>query len=368
MYADDDEQTEALRAVDSTLTVYRPVGKDAMLNGGFGCFRMRDRVTDRGRLWFMSASSNAVAHEGIPIGVPDSIRDELIDAVANDGAAFGGLVGRLRFVPELLDSVYHGYRDVPRLYLQVEEFRPIHRRGRREPVASGGVAFTYRTSLPDGLSFREQGVAYVPFRPGADGNLDRRVRWLEVYVEQFGGTVITDFDEHRSRFRNATFSLAKVADGRINETAATEALDGVVRTEIRPDGTVVNLFVEQLMIDQARLNVHRARIGRIVMGDNFSNIGAGATIINRSVVTNALNRWAGDDGEMASALRAITKHVEASGDSAAAENLEAFLEEAGRDQPRKARLKSFWDGLVAVLPSVAQLGTAAEKAIQLFVS
>jgi hypothetical protein len=207
-------------------------------------------------------------------------------------------------------------------------------------------------------------AAYVPFRPGAGGDLKRRLGWLETYVDRHGGTVITDFDEHRSRFRNAPFSLDKVANGGIDGSEVLDALAGE-NWRFRSGGRSLTFVVDKLVLEQSQLSIERARISKIVTGDSFSNIGAGAIIINRSIVRNALNRFAGPDAGTAAALRTITDHVARSGDPDAAENLEGFLEEVAREQPRKARLKTFWDGLVAVLPSVAQLGTATEKAFEL---
>ncbi|MFC7100040.1 hypothetical protein ACFQQB_05850 [Nonomuraea rubra] len=126
--------------------------------------------------------------------------------------------------------------------------------------------------------------------------------------------------------------------------------------------------IENLFVQQNQLNVIRARMEQqVVMGDNFSDIGAGATIVNRSLLVNALNRIATRDGEdVAQALRVITEHVAESGDEAARENLDGLMEELDRPEPRKARLKTFWNGLVDAAPGVAQLGEAASKIMGLF--
>ena len=360
-YPATNELVSALRTVDSSLAVYNTYGKSTMLAGGYGCVRLRDKVTDQGRLWFMSASSSLVAHEGVPVGLPEHIRDQIIDEISERGVVVGDLHGRLLFVPELLNPLYSDYREVPQLYLLVERFQPTP--GRREgskPVASAAVTFA-RDPGSDHHRFT-CAAAYVPFRPGADGDFDRRRDWLAIYVDHHNGRVITDFDEHRSHFPHAAFSLEKISQGRLDMDEITRALLPDRSRRYRSGEIEVN--IQQLIVSQSHLTFERTKIGQ-VMGDSFSNIGAGAVIINRSLLTNAMNRVAGTDGDTAAALQAIAQHVQRSGNQDAGENLDGLLEEMDRPEPRKSRLKTFWDGLVAVLPSVVQLGAASEKMIEL---
>jgi hypothetical protein len=92
----------------------------------------------------------------------------------------------------------------------------------------------------------------------------------------------------------------------------------------------------------------------------------GVTIVNRSLLTNALNRviLAGDE-EGAASLKVVAEHVQKSGNTTAVENFEGLLEEFERTEPRQSRMSAFWDGLVKVLPSVTQLGEATEQVVKL---
>ena len=361
-YPESNELVRALRTVDSDLSVYNVRGKTAMLEGGYGCIRLRDKVTDQGRLWFMAASSSAVAHEGVPVGLPEHIRDQVIEEIHENGCVRGNLDGRLLYVPELLNPLYCDYRDVPQLYLLVDRFERIPAAaGDPAPAASAAVTFAQRSAAEPGQVTCS--VAYVPFRPGRAGDLDRRRRWLEIYVEHHDGRVITDFDEHRSQFPHAPFSLEKISQGRLAADEILAALRPVGSRRPSPDA--VRLNVERLIVNQSQLHFHQpSKIGQ-VMGDSFANIGAGAVVINRSLLTNAMNRVAGTDGATAAALREIAEHVQQSGNADAGDNLEGLMEELERAEPRRSRLKTFWDGLVAVLPGVVQLGAASEKMIEL---
>lgn len=95
-----------------------------------------------------------------------------------------------------------------------------------------------------------------------------------------------------------------------------------------------------------------------IMGDVFKNIGAGATIVNRSNLVNAMNATKDTVGpDVSEALRQLAEFIERSGDSDAAENFNAFTEELQQPNPRKSLLKSFWNGMLAALPTIADLAT-----------
>ncbi|MEV0821177.1 hypothetical protein [Nonomuraea rubra] len=342
--------------------VYTLDGKTRMLRGGYGCIRLRDRLTEDGRLWFMSASSSLVAHEGVPVGLTESAYDQVIEDIAVYGAVRAHLAGRVMFLPDAFTPLYSDYRRVPPLYVRVDRVEPLPMRWdtmSRKPLASAAVIFRSQTGSESLFEYDRYAAAYIDFVPGERGTLTKRIPWLVRYVETLHeGRIITDFDEYMPRFTDAVFSLEKISQGRLRPEEVANVFEG--------GGRRVN--IENLFVQQNQLNVIRARMEQqVVMGDNFSDIGAGATIVNRSLLVNALNRVATRDGEdVAQALRVITEHVAESGDEAARENLDGLMEELDRPEPRKARLKTFWNGLVDAAPGVAQLGEAASKIMGLF--
>jgi uncharacterized phage infection (PIP) family protein YhgE len=87
------------------------------------------------------------------------------------------------------------------------------------------------------------------------------------------------------------------------------------------------------------------------MGDNFENISG--TIINRSIVTNSLNKISHQlDDESADLLKKITQEVEKSGNNDAKDNMEEFHREIQKPEPKKSLLKSFWTGVVTAVPAL----------------
>lgn len=103
------------------------------------------------------------------------------------------------------------------------------------------------------------------------------------------------------------------------------------------------------------------------MGDNFSKI-TRSTIVNRSLVTGALNRVEHSDGETAAeALRQLVAIVESSGNNEAVEYLDTMNEELQKEAPRKSILRSMWNGIIQVLPTVSQVTSVAGEIEKLIV-
>jgi len=119
-------------------------------------------------------------------------------------------------------------------------------------------------------------------------------------------------------------------------------------------------------IDMNQASVKKSH-GGAVAGDSFSNIGAGATIVNRSTLTNAMNvvSQRTDEGT-AAALKELADFIQQSGNTAAAENFDAFNDELQRPEPRKSLLRSFWNGIAEALPSIASVAGATAKIVALF--
>ncbi|MFF2525455.1 hypothetical protein [Streptomyces liangshanensis] len=103
------------------------------------------------------------------------------------------------------------------------------------------------------------------------------------------------------------------------------------------------------------------------VGDNFSNIGSGATVINKSVVSNSLNRVQSAHGEdVALALERIGEIVAASQNAEAIENFNELSEQLATAEPKKAVLRSLWAGICAALPAVSELSALGERIVVLF--
>ena len=102
-------------------------------------------------------------------------------------------------------------------------------------------------------------------------------------------------------------------------------------------------------------------------GDKFEDVGAGATIINRSSLSNCLNSVRASLGkDVAESLSQLAGIVAESKDGEAVDNFNALSEELEKPHPRISLLKSFWMGILAALPAVAEMADLGEKILKLF--
>jgi hypothetical protein len=339
--------------------IYDIYGKMSMLRGGIGCIRLKERLTAEGPLFFMSASTGLSADRGVPIALTPDDYERCIDEVTERGVLPCTLTGRLVFLPDEFISLYGGYSGVPRLYLLVTDIVPAHSPAVLEagqPLASAAVLFRADDPWP-AIS-----AAFVYFVPGRRGTLAQRLPWLDYYVSMLhGGTVLTDFDEQMTRFPNAVFSLQKVASGRLAASEITDVADllGV------DDSHIQSLMIRQQQYGRSLYNI-RIKIGEVHVGDVFKDIGPGTVIVNRSTLTNALNRVEADySAETAQALQELVGAVEGAGQPQAIDSLNALSEELDKPQPSKSRLKVWLDAITAALPEVAAVATAVAKVAQL---
>lgn len=214
-YTDDGQQArrDALRdidAVENGIVIYNPHGKASMLEGGIGNYRLRPCNIAGTEHYLMSASSDGTCHEGFPIAVPSELHNKYISEIVERGTVVCTLVGHLKFIPNELDTLYLGYRNVPQLYLLVEDIiPPAHPKSRGMEDLTVSVATTFTGEVDGRLGLY---ATYINFDPSDKNSLRLHLDWMEnEYVgRKYKGTVITDFDQQESHFPNAVFSLDKV--------------------------------------------------------------------------------------------------------------------------------------------------------------
>lgn len=312
-----------------------PDGKMNMIQGGIGSLRLQPKsVFNDERMFFFGASSNGICHEGVPIILPSHVYGKIISQIKDDCSLKGNLIGTLQLLPtQRLPIKYN--RSIPKYCLFVEDISNIKSSKPEDVLIS--IAITYSRSIRE---LRHKQWSFVSFNPDStDRQLLYSVEWLHDYARRYSGVenpiVLSDFDEFREHFDKVEFNIKDVANGTIDLAKLSEYQE----------------FLEFKIIN--------------VMGDYFNNI-SNATIVNKSVVQNAFNKVKETiDEQTAAALAQIAEHVEKSGNKDAGEVFNAFSEELQKSEPKKSLLKSFWTGLITVLPTVSTLAGVAEKVIKI---
>jgi hypothetical protein len=249
--------------------VYDPYGKSMMLNGGVGCVRFKPKQLPEGQVWFMGASATPVAHQGIPVALPDSLYSEFVEQAAEKSYLRCTLTGRLAYIPTDLDSLYRDLVGIPQVYLRVDDVQASGTHTEVAFLADGAVTVLAPPAVrpPAGSWDLANGIyaAFVSFDPGKSHSIQNATQWLaDVYAgELLNGRIMTDFDERTRRFAGAIFSLEHVMDGNIPMEASKEALQ-----RCSPSPQVLLQFTQR--IETVNGDVHNIINDRRVIG--YGNI------------------------------------------------------------------------------------------------
>jgi len=125
-------------------------------------------------------------------------------------------------------------------------------------------------------------------------------------------------------------------------------------------------LVQKTKRDPSQMEAHYHQyFGEVHMGDVFQDI-SNSTIVSRSKVEGAFNRLQDSgQGEGAKLLVEIGKHISDANNAAAGAVYGQMTEELSKPTHDKGIIKSYWDGLVAILPSLASLSAEVIKAFAL---
>jgi hypothetical protein len=343
---------------------YNPDGKQCMVLGGVGSIRLLPKHIGGEDIYFLGASSTGISHQGIPVGFLESDYLRVMDAVKQDGGCIADLKAVVRALPVDTDALIrleYG-RDIPKYYLMVKKVLTVKKIDRTlmttvsamfpsENWADGvGKSETYDA---DGfVTELNKKWSFYSFNPGAKNRNERdAAEWLVDYANRYKYrlSVLSDFDEHYDHFAGLVpveFPVRQVVAGAVS----ISRLRAYEKHYQGHRGGGITIFTEA-----------------VVQGDNFSNIGAGATIVNRSTVQNAFNRVQQAHGdEVAQALKTVEEEVNKSGSKDAADNFNAFNEELSKQEPKKPVLSALWAGVVAALPALTQMADVVAKITKLF--
>jgi hypothetical protein len=194
---------------------FNPYGKASMIRGGVGAVRLRPRVVAGEPHYYMTASSTGVCHEGFPVLIPRRFFGTLKPRLLQEGAVPVILEGEMRYLLEELPSFFEGYREIPQLYLHVDnlDLLPKPRSEVTSLTVSVALSFIGEYEGKEGMY-----ATFASFDPASDQSLQKTISWLaQFYVtERYKGIVVTDFDEVQPRFQDAVFGLPQLMAGKLD--------------------------------------------------------------------------------------------------------------------------------------------------------
>ena len=214
-------RTGKRRLVRDYTVVFTPAGKSSMLQGGIGSVRLKPIHVFGEPHWFMTATSDGVTHTGVPVALPRRLYVPLLAPIQQRGGVCATMSGELEFVPDPFSRLFDRAVMVPRLLLRVTELKQC------EPAP-----VTLEASVAVSFVSNYQGspkvyASYVTFHPDVKGSFEEAVSWMKTeYVEgEYGGRIITDFDQTRTIFPEARLALSNVMDRLVSRGELRETIE-----------------------------------------------------------------------------------------------------------------------------------------------
>lgn len=319
---------------------YLPAGKTDMIAGGIGTIRFKPISIEGTDHWMCTATSDHFCHTGIPLAVPQRL---LSDIDIYQPGNFR-IVGQLRFLPQFLDEYFRHYIRIPQLYVQVSELRRLSDDG--YPITVTPMVFFDA----EGKLGKQHNVTYVQCSSFDDKEFDRASAWIEGYVQRYGSTILTNFDQQRPTFADVPFSLQAVMTNRLNTTAINSL--HIYRAElIQPE-------IDKIFAEKADMTTNIS----VTLGD-------GTVIHGDMVVANSIrdsfNHVATADSPddiketLKQLVPAVIKLIEGLDKESAAEvarDLETLTAEATNAIPRQKWWQLSIDGITTAAEKVADVG------------
>jgi hypothetical protein len=361
------QEAESQLRRDSEGLFYNPHGKAHMVKGGIGAVKLRSRrlPNEHGQPeahYFMTASSNGVCHEGVPVVIPRRLYADLITRLRQEGAVPVVLEGEMKQLPDSARSLFETWRlsHVPTLVIHID---------RAEELAQprGDVSrYTVAVVLSFYGQYQEQPGVYMSYctlNPAHSSEREQKIDWLKRYVQRYEGQVITDFDEELPEFSNAPFALKRVMNGAIDPLRVEEVMNEVGYRYFGSDPDVVRQAVEKH--NDLYLNLALLAQGDHVAGDKISveHISSSQGIgIGRGAVASATTYQDGCDAETATAAfaqihQAVNDSAATAAQKAVAQQAVERLEQEARkgEAADEAEVQQWFQVLATMLPDIAEV-------------
>jgi hypothetical protein len=203
--------------------VFTPQGKFSMLEGGIGSIRLKPIAIEGIWHWLITATSDGIAHTGVPIAVPINHYRSLLPMIQQHGFVCTNIYGKINILADPFSRLFDRSERVQKMVLQVTDFDSCEALN-LHPEVSVAVSFLSRYRRQD---YPEVYATYVTFQPDIAGSFEDAISWMKNdYVEgEYQGSIITDFDQTQTIFREASLALSKVMDRLITQGALRESIE-----------------------------------------------------------------------------------------------------------------------------------------------
>jgi len=327
---------------------YEPHGKRLMISGGVGSVRFKSLKIDNEDCWLGTATSDGYCHSGVPIVIPNRI----VEVFGFDTKIKFSLRGQVRFLPDFLEKTFSHLNDVPQVYVYIEKIEKMS--SAENPVFITPTVFF--TSKSQEYHHNEGLVTYVRCQSSSRSAINQAIHWLEDYTTRYEGEIITNFDQQRSAFKYAPFSLQNLMKG--------EVYEGPLRDLRGYDHRDLFEAIKKVRELNLTININEANMGDInISGGDFR----GSILNINSTLNNVKQSINNTDIEsptkkallelidkLNEELQKAPKGVEEDADYVA-ESAKSFVETATKESPNPKMIEIKGEGLKKAAENIAKI-------------
>lgn len=222
------------------IKIYDPRGKLHMLEGGLGSVRFKPIKIGNQEYLLCTATSDEYCHSGVPIAIPSNLVKE-IDF--SQYKLYFNVTGEFKYLPMFLENHFQHMSKIPQIYILVDSLKSSLENKEAKPVKITPMVFFRTKSDRFQEEIGKEAVTYVSCDAHSNEELDIACDWIQLYVSQYNGTVITNFDEKRPNFEAAPFSLQKI----INNNFLSNNIYVMTNQIIKNINTDGGNYIEELL-------------------------------------------------------------------------------------------------------------------------
>lgn len=156
--------------------------------------------------------------------------------------------GKVKFLPNFLEKHFRHASKIPQIYVLVDNLEVVSTDKLAQPIKITPIVFfttefpSPRTEIENNLN---RAVTYVNCDAHSNEELDIACDWIKVYVSQYSGTIITNFDEQRPAFETVPFSLQKVLNNDFfNESNIINIINTINTSGGNYIGSILGNYIE----------------------------------------------------------------------------------------------------------------------------
>lgn len=226
---------------------YIPLGKSMMILGGIGCVRVSGIETDHGYKYLICATSNGIAHQGIPILLNQNLYEKVISSIKYRGYDSVDIEGTIQILPKDKSIIRYEF-NIPKFCIVANKIKRVSSKSRSKVNPWVTINLCFSKSSSDKLTKNWTFCSFIPNRN--EDNLRSATDWMLDYISRYTDnskpSILSNFDEHKNHFDNSVeFPINNLKNGNFDIELLKSYANKYHLTIVKDDKLVENNIIPE---------------------------------------------------------------------------------------------------------------------------